>query len=166
MAISVLKEDRQALGLFVAKCNDEKNAFTYPLKTYPLSIADPSGKLYQLKTKHVFRNDLIKLCSNSVEKTPPRNAVHIYDGMAIVRSVPSQKTWGDLWKVLLKCFTPEAEHLPAKVHIIFDNYMDDQIYSVKATKRADRGEGKRLHIGSDSQEIPQGDDYKDFYVTA
>ena len=69
-AISVLKEDRQALGLFVAKYTDKKNAFTYPLTTYPLSIADPRGKLYQPKTKHVFRNDFIKLCSNSVEKTP------------------------------------------------------------------------------------------------
>ena len=49
--ISVLKEDLQALGLFVAKC---------------------TGK-----------------------KAKPNNGVHIYDGIAIVRSVASQKTWGD-----------------------------------------------------------------------
>ena len=52
----------------------------------------------------------------------------------------------------LKCFTPKAEHLPAKVHIVFDNYMDDQIYSVKATKRAERGEGKVGKVNTTSKE--------------
>ena len=38
------------------------------------------------------------------------------------------------------------------------------MYLVKQTKWASReaGEGKRLHIEHDSQEMPQGDDYKDF----
>ena len=35
--LSILKEDRQALGLFVAKYADKKEAFSYPLTTYPLS---------------------------------------------------------------------------------------------------------------------------------
>ena len=42
--VSVRKEDRQALGFFVSKCRDKKVAFHYPLTSYPLAIADPSGK--------------------------------------------------------------------------------------------------------------------------
>ena len=41
--IPVLKEDRQALGLFVSKYTDKKSVFHYPLATYHLTIADPSG---------------------------------------------------------------------------------------------------------------------------
>ena len=42
--VSVRKEDRQALGFFVSKCRDKKVAFHYPLTSYPLAIANPSGK--------------------------------------------------------------------------------------------------------------------------
>ena len=77
--------------MFISKCTDKKAAFHYYLISYPLEIADPSGKLYKPTTKHLFRNELMKLSCDSIEKIPPRNAVHIYDGMAIVRSVASQK---------------------------------------------------------------------------
>ena len=165
-AVSVMKEDRQALGLFVSKCTDKKAAFHYPLTTYPLAIADPKGTLYQpTNNKSNFRNYLIGLADDFVEHNPPLNSIHIYDGMAIVRGVESQKTWGHLWRVLLKCFTPKSEYLPSKVHIVFDNYTDNISYSVKQTKRKSRAageDGSRVHIGSDAQEMPQGDDYKDF----
>ena len=97
-------------------------------------------------------------------KNPPKNAVHIYDGMAIVRNVTSQKTWEDLWRLLLKCFTPNRVYSPSKVHIVFDNYTDNQTFFVKQTKRVSRGAGevKRLHIGNNSQEMPQCDDDKGF----
>ena len=164
-AVSVMKEDRQALGLFVSKCTDKKAAFHYPLTTYPLAIANPEGTLFQPKTKHKFRGLLTRSASDSIEDKPPKHAVHIYDGMAIVRGVEAQKTWGDLWQVLLKCFIPNKTHIPSKVHVVFDNYTDNMTFSVKETKRKSRAagtEGKRVHIGSDSQEMPQGDDYKDF----
>ena len=82
---------------------------------------------------------------------------HIYNGMAIVRSVASQKILGDLWRLLLKCFTPNRVHSPSKVHIVFDSFLKlNQTFSVKQTKRMSRaaGEGKRLYLGSDSQEMP------------
>ena len=164
-AVSVLKEDRQALGLFVSKFTDKRVAFHHPLTTYPLAIADPEGTLYQPTTKSTFRNLLITFADESIEKNPPQHAVHIYDGMATVRSVQPQKTWGDLWRVLLKCYTPNEAHMPSKVHIVFDNYTDNAQFSVKQTKRKSRAggvEGKRVYIGTDSQEMPQGDDYKDF----
>ena len=84
--------------------------------------------------------------------------------MAIVRSASSQKTLGDLWRLLLKCFTPNRVHRPSKTHIVFDNYTENQTFPVKQTKRVSRaaGERKRAHIGNDSQEMLQCDCYKDF----
>ena len=156
-AVSLLKEDRQAPALFVSECTNKKAAFHYPQTLYPLAIADPSGKIYQPTAKHLFRNELIKLSCDSIEKNPPKNVIHIYDGMAIVRSVASQKAWGDLWRLLLST-------QPLEGHIIFDNYTDNQVFSVKQTKRVSRaaGEGKRLHIGNGSQEMLQVNDYKEF----
>ena len=46
--------------------------------------------------------------------------------MVIVKSAASGKTWGDLWRILLKCFTPNRVHSASKVHIDFDNYTDNQ----------------------------------------
>ena len=60
-AISVLKEDRQVLGLFVKKYPEKHEAFKYPLTTFPLAVSAPEGKLYQPKTKYLFRNYLIEL---------------------------------------------------------------------------------------------------------
>ena len=97
-----------------------------------------------------------------METTFPVGAIYVYDGMAIVRGTPSEKTRGDLWSVLLKRVTPKAEYQPLKVHIVFDNDTDDQVYSVKASKRTDRGDGRRLHIGNDLEDMPQGNEYQDF----
>ena len=69
-AISLLKEDRQALGLFVSKCMDKETAFHYPLTTYPLTVADPSGTFYQPTGKHLFRNKILKSSCNTIEKNP------------------------------------------------------------------------------------------------
>ena len=65
-----------------------------------------------------------------------------------------------LWTIVLKCFTPKAEYKPSNVHTVFDNYSDDQDYSVKETKKVGRGEGKRLYIGKDSQDMSQGEEYQ------
>ena len=50
------------------------------------------------------------------------------------------------------------------VHIAFDNYTDNKTFSVKQTKRVGwaAGEEKWLRIGNNSQEMPQGNKYKDF----
>ena len=95
-ALSVLKENCQALGDFVSKCTDKKAAFHCPLTFYHLAILDPSGKLYRLTAKHLLTNKSIKLSIDLIEKNSPNIVVHIYDGMAIVRIIASRKTWADL----------------------------------------------------------------------
>ena len=54
--ISILKEDRQALGLFVAKYSGKKEAFSYSLTNYPLALSTVRGTLYKPLRKHLFRN--------------------------------------------------------------------------------------------------------------
>ena len=53
--IFILKEDRQALGLFVASYPDKKETFSYPLTTYPLALSTAQGTLFK-RTKYLFRN--------------------------------------------------------------------------------------------------------------
>ena len=54
-----MKGDRQALGLFAAKYAVKKEAFSYPLTTYPLALSTVQGTLYKPCTKHLLRNYLI-----------------------------------------------------------------------------------------------------------
>ena len=46
-AIEVLKEDCQAFGTIIAKAYTLKEAFGYPITSYPLSVADLEGSLRQ-----------------------------------------------------------------------------------------------------------------------
>ena len=57
--ISILKKDGVALGLFVASYAIKKEAFSYPLATYPLALSTAQGTLYKPRTKHLFRISLI-----------------------------------------------------------------------------------------------------------
>ncbi len=50
-AVSILKEDRQAFGLLVAKALTLEEAFTYPITSVPLSIATQRASLGS-QTKH------------------------------------------------------------------------------------------------------------------
>ena len=44
---SISKEDKQVLDLFVKKHPDKKEAFSYPLTTYPLALSTAVGTLYK-----------------------------------------------------------------------------------------------------------------------
>ena len=94
-ALSVRKENCQALGYFVSKYTDKMAAFHCPLTLYHLAILDPSGKLYRPTAKDLLTNKSIKLSIDLIEKNSPNIVVHIYDGMVIVRIIASQ-IWADL----------------------------------------------------------------------
>ena len=81
----VLKEDKQAFGLLVGKAISNTEAFSYPLTTYPLSIATPDGDLYQ-GDKSDWRNYLIQL-SLSTTTENPMECVWLFDGMAVIRTL-------------------------------------------------------------------------------
>ena len=118
MVISVLKENLQALELFVEKYPEKNEAFKYPLTTFPPAVSTLEGKLYKPKVKVLFRNYLIELPNNKVSEINP-NPIVIYDTMAIVRSVPSEKSWDSLLQTLVKTFRlQEAE----ETILAFNNY--------------------------------------------
>ena len=61
--MSVLKEDKQALGIIAAKPADLHEAFSYPVTSLSLSIACPDYSLYQ-SDKAGFRNYIMKLANS------------------------------------------------------------------------------------------------------
>ena len=69
-ALLVLKEDRQALGMIVAKCHDKREAFSHCLTKYPLAMSTPDSKLYQPGSKSKFKNYLIEQ-AEAVMESPP-----------------------------------------------------------------------------------------------
>ena len=90
----MLKEDRQAFGLLISKAETLEEAFKYPLTAVPLSIAETSSTLRQ-DDKAGFRNFLIN-DSNAAVSTFIYGATWIYDGMAVIRSLKAQPTFGEL----------------------------------------------------------------------
>ena len=42
-----LKEERQAFGVIISKCKSLDEAFSFPITSLPLNVANPNGTLYQ-----------------------------------------------------------------------------------------------------------------------
>ena len=160
-ALSVLKEDRQALGLIVSKCQNKREAFCHCLTKYPLAIATPDGKLYQPGSKANFRNHLIKQAEANV-MSPPRGGTVIYDGMAVIRASKPAATWGHYMADQLKAFTPPSAWHVQQTVIVFDIYIDDQEYSIKDSERQERGSSTRVHMGTNEQRMVNGKDFQNF----
>ena len=130
-----MKEDRQALGLFVAKYPDKREAFSNPLTTYPLALSTAQGTLYKPRTKHLFKNYLIDSSAAFVEIPSELNPVVIYDATAVILSFPSQPTWEDLFKILIKVNKLKKS---TETILVFDNYTDELKYSLKDRIGVDR----------------------------
>ena len=82
--------------------------------------------------------------------------------MAVIHSVPSQPTWEDLLKILIKLYKLKES---TETILVFDNYTAELEYSLKEQERSDRaGSAATLqtHIGEISQEMPQGKNYQKF----
>ena len=119
-AINILKEDRQAFGLLVGKITSLEEALSYPLTTVPLALATPERDLRQ-GSKAALRNYLIEE-SQSLCDEPPHRGNWLIDGMAAVKSVPAQQTWGEYAEALFKFCLPLSDSKPLQLGIIFDSY--------------------------------------------
>ena len=96
----------------------------------------PEGKLYQPKTKCLFRSYLIELSNAKVsEIIVISNYVVIYDTMAIVRFVTSEKIWEALLQTLVKPFRLQEAK---ETLFVFGNYSDNQEFSLKEQERINR----------------------------
>ena len=82
------------------------------------------------------------------------NPIVTNDAMAIVRSVPSEKTWDSLFQTLVKVFRlQEAEDTIS----VFDNYSDNQEFSLKQQEIMNRVTNGtvRAYMGQSTQEMAQ-----------
>ena len=139
--ISILKKDRQALRLFVAKYPDSSS----------ISSFYSSRKIVQTRTKYSFRNYLIDFYVAFVEIPSELNPVVIYDAMAVNRYVHLRLTWEDLFKILIKVYKLKKS---SETILVFDNYTDELEYSLNEQERSDRAGSTaflRKHIGEISQ---------------
>ena len=82
--------------------------------------------------------------------------------MAVIPSVPSQPTWEDLLKTLIKVYKLKGS---TETIFVFDNYTDEIEYSLKEQERSDMTGSTaplRIHIGETSQEMAKGKNYQEF----
>ena len=158
-ALSILKEDRQAFGLLVAKAVSIEEAFQFPVTTLPLSLATPEGQLRQ-SDKAVLRNYLIHE-SNALTIECPTDAVWIIDGMAALRSIKPKGTYAEWFLYVLQCSMPKTDARPQKIAFINDTYRVD---SIKAGTRKTRGtSSRRVHLQGFHQKQLQSREWQEFF---
>lgn len=75
----------------VSKCQSKEEAFSYPMTSLPLSIANPNGSLYG-SDKAKFRNYLI---SDFYSLEPEYEARWIIDCGQAIRQVNPRDTYGE-----------------------------------------------------------------------
>ena len=157
-AVEVLKEDCQAFGTIIAKSYSLREAFGYPITSYPLSVADLEGSLRQ-SDKASFRNMLIEE-ANAASKTIPKNASWIVDGMGAVRALKPQKIYETWIEGLLKFITPLEITEALSTGMVNDTYPK---LSAKNGVRIQRGEEfVRTHVEGIGQQMPNGIRWQEF----
>ena len=110
----------------------------FTLRNKVSSGKTPDGRLYQPGSKSQFRNYLIEQ-AEAVMESPPCQVTCIYDGMAIIRASSPAATLGQYMYDQLKAFTPPASWYAKETVVVFDNYSDDQEFSIKEAERLERG---------------------------
>ena len=105
--------------------------------------------------KYLFRNYLIDSSAAFVDILSELNSLKIYDAMAVIRSVPSQPAWEDLFKILIKVYKLKKS---IEIILVFDNYTDELQYSLKEQETA----SLQTHISEISQKMPQDKNYQEF----
>ena len=81
------------------------------------------------------------------------NLTVIYDTMAIVRSVPSEKTWESLFQFLVKAFSLQEA---GETILVFDKYSYNQEFSLEQQERINRVTNGtvRVYMGGSTHEMP------------
>lgn len=153
--MNVLKEDRQALGLLVGKAT---SPHSYPLTTVPLALATPERDLRQ-GSKAALRNYLVEESASGCDE-PPDRGHWLIDGMAAVKSIPFQQTWGEYADVLMKFCLPPSSSKPLELGIIFDSY--STVTTKELTQNRRGTPGRRIHITGSEQSMPKGKDWDSF----
>ena len=110
-------------------------------------------------SKAALRNYLIEE-SESVRENPPHEENWLIDGMAAVKYVPAQQSWGKYAAALLKFCLPASDSKPQQLGIIFDSYSKATMKEL--TQRRRGTPGRRTRITSSEQDMPKGKDWDSF----
>ena len=133
--VDILLEEKQAFGVMVSKCNSKEEAFSCPMTSLPLSIANPDGFLYS-SDKAKFRNDLI---SDAQSEQALTDAIWIIDMGYAIRQIKPRETYKQFCGDLLDWSLPHEAHFPKTVVMAVDNYKKE---STKDGERKSRRGGK------------------------
>ena len=155
-AVNITKEDRQAFGVMVGMATSPEEVHSHPLTSVPLALATPERDLRQ-GSKSALRNHIIEESSSATEDQPPIRGNWLIDGMAAVRSIPSQQTWGEFTDILVKFCLPPSQSKSKQLGIIFDSY--STATTKQLTQRHRGTSGRRIHIKSPEQSMPGGKDW-------
>ena len=115
----------------IAKCKSKEEAFSYPITSLPLSIANPDGSLYS-SNKAQFRNLLI---SQSVIDSTLLDAMWIIDAGYAIRQVNPKDTYKEYYTDLLSWMLPERTSRPSSVVIAVDDYRTESVKDGERRKR-------------------------------
>ena len=89
---------------------------------------------------------------SSVKYEIDSNPIVIYNAMAIVHSVSSEKTWEPLFQTLVKALrTQEAE----ETVLVFDNYSSNQEFFSKQQERINRVTNGRYYKSAYVRKLPK-----------
>ncbi len=157
-AMSLLKEDRQAFGLIIAKASSLEEAFEYPITSVLLSIATPDAMLRQSE-KASLRNFLVNDSSAFTDQLA-KNAHWLVDGMAAVRSLKPKETYSEWIKSFISFTTPAKIADARSLGIINDTYKE---CSIKSGTRQNRGSAEqRVQLEGFKQHMLQGERWQEF----
>ena len=157
-AVDVMKEDRQAFGILIAKSVSLEEAFKFPITSVPLAVANPDRTLRQ-GDKASLRNMLIENSSSS-STIIPQGCTWLIDGMAVIQTVKPQETFREYYKKVIKFIEPPQFSNPKIVGMINDTYFKD---SIKEGTRRSRGTGgSKVSIEGFEQHMLKGLQWKEF----
>eukprot|EP00794_Sanderia_malayensis_P011440 gene11440-12636_t len=150
-----------------AKFKHEKQVMNLieKLRTYSYPFAGPARTLstgIEISPEIVTGLLEAKSAAEATIESPPLRATTIYDGMAVIRASKPTTTWGQYMANQLKAFTPPSSWYVQETVIVFDNYIDDQEYSIKDAERQERGCSARVHLGTNEQKMMNGKDFQMF----
>jgi len=94
--LDVMKEDRQAFGVLVAKSISLEEAFKFPVTSVPLAVSNPDGSLRQ-GDKASLRNMLIENSCSTISSLP-ENCTWLIDGMSVIQTIKPQETYEEYFK--------------------------------------------------------------------
>ena len=154
-------EDR-AFSAILPRCKSEEEVFSFPITSYPLSIAKPNGGIYQ-GDKTTFRDCLIGKQHNDNQYL--YDAAWIFDAGYVLQQIKPEETYRDFCRAVLTWMVTTCKDArPSSIVIVVEDY---RTYSIKETDREIKGiecKSGRVIVAEIEEHMPQGDKWIKFLM--